>query len=346
MIHLRYHHSRIRGLALIIVIASWLPWLSTVQAQSVEAARLYAVIVNGGRNKLTNHERYWNDCAFLYRTLRHTYHIPQRNITVLMSDGGAKEDDMIRADGWGFRSSPTDLDGDGLSDVDYPAKREILVSVLYDLSKKLTTDDHLFLFIVDHGGSTDHQSDSFIWLWNDEQMEDYALALLLRLFNVASMNILMGQCYSGGFMEELAREGRTMSTSCCGNEQSWASPNHKYDEFVYHWICAINGADETGNPINADANNNGEVSMAEAFEYARNHDRANETPQYASWPEQLGEQWTFAKANLGTLGIREVQAESNGPEEIWSLSGVRCQDTSKHAVYILRKGGKTRKVIR
>ena len=335
-----------RVLALVIVIASWLPWQAIVLAQGIEAARLYAVIVNGGRNKLTNHERYWNDCAFLYRTLRHTYHIPQRNITVLMSDGGVKDDDMIRADGWGFRSSPTDLDGDGQPDVDYPAKREILVSVLYDLSKKLTTDDHLFLFFVDHGGSTDHQSDSFIWLWNDEQMEDYALALLLRLFNVASMNILMGQCYSGGFMEELAREGRVMSTSCCGNEQSWASPNHKYDEFVYHWICAINGADETGHPINADADNNGDVSMVEAFEYARSHDRANETPQYASWPEQLGEQWTFAKANLGTLGIREVQTESNGPEEIWTLSGVRCQDTSKHAVYILRKGGKTRKVIR
>ena len=346
MIHLQYHNLRLRGLALVIVIASWLPWLSTVRAQSVEAARLHAVIVNGGRNKLTNHERYWNDCAFLYRTLRHTYHIPQRNITVLMSDGGDTADDMIRADGWGFRSSPTDLDGDGQPDVNYSAKREILVSVLYDLSKKLTTNDHLFLFFVDHGGSTDHLSDSFIWLWNDEKMEDYALAMLLRLFNVASMNILMGQCYSGGFMEELAREGRIMSTSCCGNEQSWASPNHEYDEFVYHWICAINGANEKGHPVDADTDHNGEVSMAEAFEYARSHDRVNETPQYASWPEQLGRQWTFAKANLGTLGIREVQAESNEPEEIWTLSGVRCQDTSKHAVYILRQGGKTRKVIR
>lgn len=335
-----------RCLALVIVIASWLPWLSTVRAQGTEAARLFAVIVNGGRNKLTNHERYWNDCAFLYQTLRHTYHIPQRNITVLMSDGGDMADDMIRADGWGFRSSSTDLDGDGQPDVNYSAKREILVSVLYDLSKKLTTDDHLFLFFVDHGGSTDHLSDSFIWLWNDEKMEDYALAMLLRLFNVASMNILMGQCYSGGFMEELAREGRIMSTSCCGNEQSWASPNHEYDEFVYHWICAINGADETGLPVDADTNHNGEVSMAEAFEYARSHDCVNETPQYASWPEQLGEQWTFAKASLGTLGIREVQTESNRPEEIWTLSGVRCQDTSKHAVYILRQGGKTRKVIR
>ena len=346
MIHLQYHNLRLRGLALVIVIASWLPWLSSVQAQSVEAARLHSVIVNGGRNKLTNHERYWNDCSFLYRTLRHTYHIPQRNITVLMSDGGDTADDMIRADGWGFRSSPTDLDGDGQPDVNYSAKREMLVSVLYDLSKKLTTDDHLFLFFVDHGGSTDHLSDSFIWLWNDEKMEDYALAMLLRLFNVASMNILMGQCYSGGFMEELAREGRIMSASCCGNEQSWASPNLEYDEFVYHWICAVNGADEAGHPVDADTNHNGEVSMAEAFEYARSHDCVNETPQYASWPEQLGKQWTCAKANLGTLGIREVQTESKGPEEIWTLSGVRCQDTSKHAVYILRQGGKTRKVIR
>ena len=346
MIHLQYHHSRLRGLALVIVIASWLPWLSTVRAQSVEAARLHAVIVNGGRNKLTNHERYWNDCAFLYRTLRHTYHIPQRNIIVLMSDGGDMADDMIRTDGWGFRSSPIDLDGDGQPDVNYSAKRDLLVSVLYDLSKKLTTDDHLFLFIVDHGGSTDHLSDSFIWLWNDEKMEDYALAMLLRLFNVASMNILMGQCYSGGFIEELVREGRIISTSCFGNEQSWASPNHEYDEFVYHWVCAINGADEAGHPVDADTDNNGEVSMAEAFEYAKSHDCANETPQYVSWPEQLGEQWTFAKANFGTLGIREVQTEGNEPEEIWTLSGVRRQDTSKHAVYIMRQGGKTRKVIR
>ena len=89
----------------------------SVCSQNVDKGHLYAVLVNGGRNRLTNHERYWNDCAFLYRTLRHTFHIPKRNITVLMSDGGNPKEDMLRADGQGFISSPTDLDGDGESDV-------------------------------------------------------------------------------------------------------------------------------------------------------------------------------------------------------------------------------------
>ena len=94
--------------------------LVAVRAQGADC-NLYAVLINGGRNRLTNHERYWNDCSFLYRTLRQTFHIPKRNITVLMSDGGAPEEDMLRADARGFASSSPDLDGDGQSDIDYPA---------------------------------------------------------------------------------------------------------------------------------------------------------------------------------------------------------------------------------
>jgi hypothetical protein len=194
-----------RELALIIVFLSWFPWLTAVQAQGTGTTHLYAVIVNGGRNRLTNHERYWNDCAFLYQTLRQTYHVPKRNITVLMSDGGLPYEDMLRDDGRGFISSPEDLDGDG------------------------------------------------------------------------------------------------------------------------------------------------QVSMVEAFEYARSHDRAKETPQYASWPEQLGEQWTFANANSGTLGIREMNSEemaNDKPAGIWTISGIRRQDANTHDVYIERRAGKVRKIVR
>ena len=71
----------------------------SVNAHGIGMGQLYAVLVNGGRNHLTNHERYWNDCAFIYRTLRHTFHIPKRNIIVLMSDGepneGKQGEDLI-----------------------------------------------------------------------------------------------------------------------------------------------------------------------------------------------------------------------------------------------------------
>ena len=313
-----------------------------VCAQSVQTSHLYAVLVNGGRNRLTNHERYWNDCAFLYRTLRHTFHIPKRNITVLMSDGGDPEPDMLRADARGFISSPTDLDGDGQSDVDYAATEQTLSQTLIRLSKQLTSEDHLFLFVVDHGGSRDKENDSFIWLWDDKQLSDKHLGLLLNLFDIGSVNILMGQCYSGGFIDDLIGDSRIVTTACSGNEQSWTSPDKPYDEFVYHWICAVNGADELGNPVNADINHDGKVSMEEAYAYATRQDRVNETPQYVAEPWDLGRQWTFNDILTG-IG---TSSDADKPVEIWSLSGVRRQDSSRHGVYILRQGNKTRKVIR
>lgn len=252
---------------------------------------------------------------------------------------------MLKADARGFASSSVDLDGDGWDDVDYPATEQALAFVFLTLSKQLTTDDHLFVFIVDHGGSKDRENDSYIWLWNDHQLSDKHLSLLLNQFDIGSFNILMGQCYSGGFMDDLTREGRIMTTACSGSEQSWTNPDKPYDEFVYHWTCAINGADETGQPVDADTNGDGEVSMAEAFEYARSHDRVNETPQYVSLPEELGEKWTFRRPfNIptGPLGIRSFIED---PIETWSLSGVRQNPTSR-GVYIQRQGNKTRKVIR
>lgn len=329
----------------VFTIAALLLRPTPVLAQDSGQEHLYAVLINGGRNKLTNHERYWNDCSFLYRTLSQTYRVPKRNIIVLMSDGGDPEEDMLKADARGFASSSVDLDGDGWDDVDYPATEQALAFVFLTLSKQLTTDDHLFVFIVDHGGSKDRENDSYIWLWNDQQLSDKHLSLLLNQFDIGSFNILMGQCYSGGFMDDLTREGRIMTTACSGSEQSWTNPDKPYDEFVYHWTCAINGADETGQPVDADTNGDGEVSMAEAFEYARSHDRVNETPQYVSLPEELGEKWTFRRPfNIptGPLGIRSFIED---PIETWSLSGVRQNPTSR-GVYIQRQGNKTRKVIR
>lgn len=313
-----------------------------VCSQNMDAGHLYAVLVNGGRNRLTNHERYWNDCAFLYRTLRQTFHIPKRNITVLMSDGGKPGEDMLREDGRGFVSSSGDLDGDGQIDVDFAATEQTLGQTLINLSKQLTMDDHLFLFITDHGGSKNKENDSFIWLWDDQQLSDKHLGLLLSIFNIGSLNILMGQCYSGGFIDDLIGNRRIVATACSGSEQSWTCPDKPYDEFVYHWTCAVNGSDETGNPINADTNGDGKVSMAEAFDYAKSHDRVNETPQYVSQPEELGRLWSFNGIITG-IGMPN---DSDKPSEIWSLNGVRRQDSSRHGVYILRQGNKTRKVIK
>ena len=160
---------------------------------------------------------------------------------------------------------------------------------------------------MDHGGRDDNQQ-SYAWVWGGERLYDTRLAQLLDNFHVASIGIVVGMCYSGGFIEELQADNRVIVASCADNEQSWACRDKPYDEFVYHWTCAIAGHDPDGNAVSADTDGDGYVTMSEAFSYARQHDRREETPQYSSTPLALGEQWSLSK-HLGN-GISESWVES------------------------------------
>ena len=53
---------------------------------------------------------------------------------------------------------------------------------------------------------------------------------------------------------------------------------------------------------------------------------------------------TFAK-ETGVKGI-EVNAQQNNTEAVYDLQGVRVQNTAKPGLYIVRKGGKTFKMLR
>lgn len=281
--------------------------------------RVHAVIISGGMNKLMNHERYWNDCAFLYRTLREVYQIPQQDITLLISDGGEAGRDMLLADGSGFASSPADLDGDGERDVWLPATLQQVEASLTELAARLTPDDRLLLFLTDHGG-TDNGQQAYAWMWGSQRLYDTQLAQLLDAFHVASMSIVLGMCNAGGFINHLQHENRVIATSCTGDEQSWECRDRAYDEFVYHWTCAIAGRDSDGNSINSDANGDGYISMAEAFDYARQHDRREETPQYCSTPATLGDGWTLSPfSNDGMLD--SPQTEHSRTAQCYDLQG-------------------------
>ena len=97
---------------------------------------------------------------------------------------------------------------------------------------------------------------------------------------------VMGQCYSGGFLLNFGLMGGhySVSTACKENELSWATPNLLYDEYLLHWISAMAGINfENSSNVNADTNNDGYVSFEEAFIYARDNDRRNETPQYYTY---------------------------------------------------------------
>lgn len=257
-------------------------------------SRTYALIISGGVNPISNYERYWNDCSFIYQTLVKRYDIPKENIYPIMSDGTNPGADMNLTTG-GFASQSLDLDFDGENEIKLAATKANIQSTLNSLANKLQKDDHLFIYVIDHGGTNDYNTNSYICLWGQESLYDYELANMLTPFTskLVNVNVVLGQCFSGGFIDNLTKTGCVVAAASKGSESSWACSSIPYDEFVYHWTCAVNGADHLGQAIKADTDNNGRVTMDEAFLYAKNNDRANEQPQYVSTPRSVGEDLAF-----------------------------------------------------
>lgn len=259
------------------------------------AQRTYAIILSGGVNKNSNYERYWNDCSFIYQTLVNKYSIPKGNIYPIMSDGNNPAADMRSIFG-GYKSQPLDLDNDGFDEIKLAATKANIKNTLGILANKLNKDDHLFIFVIDHGGTDDYNTNSYICLWNYESLYDYELATMLEPFTskFVNVNVVLGQCFSGGFNDNLKKVGCVVASASTGSESSWACSDIPYDEFVYQWTCAVNEATHINVPVKSDVDNNDRVTMEEAFNYAKTNDRvSDEHPMYNSTPISVGEDLAF-----------------------------------------------------
>lgn len=228
-----------------------------------------------------------------------------------------------------YESSPLDLDGDGLADIQYDATRSSITSVFNILNNTLTEDDDLFIFTTDHGDTVGGNHVAMC-LWNGEILHDYEFATYLNSISANQINVCMGQCYSGGFIDNISTDNIVISTACRYDEQSYARQDFLYDEYVYHWISAVAGETPYGVTVNADTNNDGYVSMSEAFEYANTNDLANEHPQYYTSPLFLGHITDITGEcilNIGGTNILydtatyNIQNLPSGYAVSWSLTG-------------------------
>jgi hypothetical protein len=276
-------------------------------ATTYDASNDYAVIISGGMDNHNNWYRYWNDCSAIYSALVDVYNYSPSHIYVLMSDGTSSGNDRLlgyqtdiygNVIGYIMDSSPLDLDGNGTNDINYSATKSNISTVFNTLSGILSSDDHLFVFTTDHGGQ-ESGDDVYMNLWG-ETIRDDQFADELDKVHAGKITVTMEQCNSGGFVDDLEANGRVISTACAAGESSWPMANNTYDEFVYYWISAIAGETPEGTTVDADDNNDGWVSMREAFDYANDNDNAHingvywqgntyfETPQYNSTPADLG----------------------------------------------------------
>lgn len=247
------------------------------------AENTYAVILNGGMCLTSNNERYWNDCSFIYKTLRNTYGIPKRNIKVIMSDGTDEGEDMNMIDGR-YCSSPLDLDDDSIPDIEYAATKENLQTVLNGMAQKLTDDDHLMIFVTGHGGYDYKTNSSYMYLWKKDKLYPNELNSYLEPIDAGFISIVMGQCYSGGFIEPLKKPNRIIATACAEKERSYGSTTIPFDEFLYHWTSAVNGYDAYGKRVNVKEN----IPIMDAQAYAAKNDvYANDKEKYGHEVPQI-----------------------------------------------------------
>lgn len=218
----------------------------------------YAVILSGGASAGSNHIRYWNDCSNIYIALKEVYEYPDENIFVLISDG--LDPAIDRSDG---TNSPPDLDGDGDDDIMGPCVLDEIQSLFDMLANLLAPGDQLFVFTTDHGGSNGGWN-AFLNLWNWEELDDNVFAGMVGALPQCDMIFTMEQCYSGGFEDDLAwdDEGRVFSAAADYDELSWAMPpDYQYDTYVFFWTAAVKGEDAYENPVDADYNSDGVITI-------------------------------------------------------------------------------------
>ena len=241
---------------------------------------------------------------------------------------------------------------DGFSYGDYnvgmqPAKYKNIVETFDEIRRdsKDTTGgfqnyaiSNLIVFITCHGGVD--KNGGYIHLWRGEgyeynkyeKHELYASELkqLLDSINSLHQTIILGNCYSGTFVETLKAPGRVVISACGPNEvssgESISETHYNFNYFVNHFTNAINGADYLGNPVDADHDHDGAVSLKEAYDYARVKATADanqkEHAMYSSTPSWVGKDIAFGPyRNRSNLYIRDNQLDS---ATMRSASGDNC----------------------
>ena len=246
----------------------------------------YAVIINGVDNSGLHGFCYWHECSAVFQTLlSHDFLKP--NIYTAIAGG---------RDGNVWRD---DLNGDGYSDINYIANAEDVYWIFSQLSGIMDNEDDLFIFITGKGGT--YNDSAYFELWDGYKIFGNVFSQLLAPISARTINIVMAQSYSGGFINALrGRSNLVITTACQEDEENSFMQNNNFSRFVYRWLSGVNGISPSSMypdyvidfiADNADENQDGYVSMEEAYLYALTHDREYHLelahPQQESYPDCL-----------------------------------------------------------
>lgn len=212
----------------------------------------YAVLMSGGWDAEHAFMRYWNDLKFMFAILT-GYGYSGSNIFVLYKDGVPEDAGIF---------------------VNASCTYANVAAAFSTLQAKMTDLDDLFIYTTNHGNPA-------LCLWNHDVLIPSDLASMLQGITCHVMIILMQQCYGGAFVQDLSGSNRVIMTAANSSQYSWACDKEgPWDEFTYHFMDAMRGMTLIADPVFADYNSDGKVSMVEAFNYAQSMDSCAEIPQF------------------------------------------------------------------
>jgi len=205
--------------------------LTTLLAMPVAAQQTHVVVVSGLSGDPEYADQFHDWATTLIDVVVDRYELPPENVTYLAEKA---DRDPARIDG---RST-----------------RENVEETLAAVAERVAPNDHVFVVLIGHGSYQNGES-RFNLPGRDLTAEDYAG--LLIPFNSQRVSFVNTATASGGFIEALSGERRTVVTATRSGGQ--------WNETVFggYFVAAYASGE-----AESDQNRDGRVSVLEAFQYA------------------------------------------------------------------------------
>lgn len=302
-----------------------------------EGMKTEVAIINCYPDLSYNYLTYYFDMRYFYEVLHEKYGVPSLNFTICASG-------QYVVDSWG---NIVELDRNALDFKNNTCSIDLKKSEVIDYltwQKEMDPEHNLVLYFSGHGGFDETLGHYYVCL-PDGDLYDYELKELLDSIPAKYQTIIMENCNSGGFINALKAKGRTIITACDSTEESAAMHldygydlnsfdennninvevfyrKNYYNLFSHMFTSALSGVRNdydidirgktipgTNNrTINSDVDNNGRISLSEAFVAANDCineyiDKANavksdpnyfcQHAQFCSTPSTLGDDFAF-----------------------------------------------------
>lgn len=234
-----------------------------------------ALLYSGGINAGNAHHRYWNDIYVMYGILKKQFGYTDANIVVCYKAGVA--DDHGTEVPVDFAATPSGFD-----------------SAIALVKSKMNSTSKFFCFINNHGGtisdndgddnrgSINDNIDEEIYYYNNATVfRDETLASKINSLTFGTGIFLLKPCFSGGLIYDLRGANRVLIAAGNEFEVTHGHSSGNFGDLTFHFLAAISGQKPDGSSaVDADTNNDGNVSMKEVFDYIRANHTPIDHPQY------------------------------------------------------------------